>query len=106
MDITKATQILAEAAGITEKEFHTIFESIEINHIVRSSNPDGELKIWLGYRDLSKVQEFRKRLATYIQFHLLIDGLGNHYCKLIGDTVFNPSRMLCLEFDLSPEDIG
>lgn len=45
MDITKAIQILAEAAGITEEEFTEIFESVEVNHIVRSNLP-GELKIW------------------------------------------------------------
>lgn len=106
MKLTKAIQILAEAAGITEKEFHTIFESIEVNHIVRSSNPNGELKIWLKYKDLSRALEYRERLASYIQFHSLINDLGDHYCRLIGTTVFDASRVLCLEFDLSPDDIG
>ena len=106
MKLTKATQILAEAAGITEIEFHTIFESIEVNHIVRYFNPQGELKIWLKYRDLSKALEYKERLAMYVQFNSLIHDLGNHYCRLIGTTIFDASIVLCLEFDLSPEDIG
>lgn len=89
MDITKAIQILAEAAGITEEEFQNIFESIEVNHIVRSSNPNGELKIWLKYNDLKSALEFRKNIATYVQFGSLIQDLDDSYSQLIGTTIFS-----------------